>query len=342
MKLKKLFFGIYKIGKTFATRMRANHVDVYAASAAFYMFICAVPFVLTLFSIVPFMPLTESDVTEAVMHILPEPFYDFALLLISETYNRHITILSVSAVAAVWSAARGLMSIRRGFDEIFHILEPYNYVLIRLKSMLYTFLMIIIMSVEIMFGAFGQSMFGFIERYFPNWGFSDALVQLYTNIAFIVGAFIMVMLLYCFLPHKKQKFRAELPGAVVATVGWVGFSKLFSLFLSFYTDSFSMYGSLATIVILLLWIYAMMYIMFIGAQINSEIADILYIHRFSSSRAARKKREKKQAETEDLPAEAGGAPEEAETEKRSAKEEEHRMIEKIITMDDIKQHIHNQ
>ena len=56
-----------------------------------------------------------------------------------------------------------------------------------------------------------------------------------------------------------------------------GFSKLFSVFLNCFTESFSMYGSLATVVVLLLWLYVNMYIMFFGAQLNSIFADKLHI-----------------------------------------------------------------
>ncbi|MCR4656890.1 MAG: YihY/virulence factor BrkB family protein [Lachnospiraceae bacterium] len=277
--MKKTAIGIYRVIKVFSDRLRANHVDVYSASAAYYLFISSVPMILALFAVVPFTPLTEEIVVKAVEHILPSRFDEFAVSMINETYENHFTILSISAIAAIWSAARGLMSIRRGFDEIFHIMEPYNYVIIRLKSAFYTLIMIIIMALELMFGAFGQSIIRLIDRYYPGLAITSSIGQFYTNLAFVVGAFIVLLLLYCFLPRKKQKIKSQLPGAVVATLAMSGFSMLFSLFLNYTMDSFSMYGSLATVVILLLWLYVNMYIMFVGAQINSVFADRLFFLR---------------------------------------------------------------
>ncbi len=275
--MKKICTGIYKICKSFFDAMRANHVDVYSAAAAYYLFISSVPFILALFAIVPFTPLTEDMVVNAVSYIFPSQFNDFTVSLIYEIYDNHFTILSIAAVTAIWSASRGLMSIRRGFDEIFHIMEPYNYVIIRLKSSIYTLLMILIMTAELIFGAFGQYILELLDRYFPDFPLSGKLGQFYTNLAFTIGAFVLLVLLYSFLPRKKQRVRSQLFGALVATFAMFGFSRLFSVFLGYFIESFSMYGSLATIVILLLWLYVNMYIMFMGAQLNSTFADKLHI-----------------------------------------------------------------
>ncbi len=265
--------------RQFSVKLRDNHVDVYSASAAYYMFICAVPLVLVLFSIMPFTPLTEENVINVVNVIFPGEISGHMTALITEVYSSQFTILSVSAVIAIWSASRALMSIRRGLDEIFHIMEPYNYVIIRLKSMVYTLLTIIIMSVEMMFGAFGQQVLDLIAEYFPEASFVEGFGFFYTNLAFTIGAFIIIMSFYCLLPRKKQNVKTQFLGAVISTLGCVGFSFLFSLFLNFVKDGFSMYGSLATIVILLVWLYVIMFLVFLGAQINSEIYDFKYLIR---------------------------------------------------------------
>ncbi len=277
--MKKLCIRIYRICRSFFDRMRANHVDVYAASAAYYMFIASVPFILALFAVVPFTPLTEEMVINAVKRILPAQFDDFAFSLINEVYKDHFTILSISAAAAIWSASRGLMSIRRGLDEIFHIMEPYNYVIIRLKSSLYTLIMLLVLTIELIFGAFGQYILELIDRFVPGASIAGSLGQFYTNLIFILGALVLLVLLYCFLPRKKQKIRSQLFGAFAATAAMVVFSGLFTVFLNYFMDSFSIYGSLATVVVLLLWLYINMYILFMGAQLNSIFSDRIYFRK---------------------------------------------------------------
>ncbi|MBQ7562869.1 MAG: YihY/virulence factor BrkB family protein [Lachnospiraceae bacterium] len=349
--MKRAIIRIYKFFKSFFARLRANHVDVYAAAAAFYMFICAVPFILALFSIVPFTPLTEEMVLNGVGHLIPPEFKDFALSLTAEVYDNRATILSVSAVAAIWSAARFMMSLRKGLDEVFHIMEPYNYVIFRLKSMLYTIFVMIVMVVETMFGAFGQYILNFIDRFFPESPVSGSLGQLYTNLIFIVSAFILLVLLYSLVPHKKQKFRTQLVGAMVSTICWVGFSRVFSLYLNYAKITFSMYGSLATIILLMLWLLVDMYILFMGAQINSDMADHRYMKQVNQ----------KNAKNPDLfegldvntlrpsyerTAQGAGEQELSEKEKKEGAEESAKKFKeslgKVVNIENIKRYINNQ
>ena len=96
--MKKTFKSIFKICISFFDSMRLNHVDVYSAAAAYYLFVSSVPFILALFAIIPFTPLTEEMVVNAVSYILPSQFNEFTVSLIYEIYNNHFTILSIAAV----------------------------------------------------------------------------------------------------------------------------------------------------------------------------------------------------------------------------------------------------
>lgn len=70
------------------------------------------------------------------------------------------------------------------------------------------------------------------------------------------------------VPNRKSKLRYEFWGAVFSTVTWLGFSWAFSFYIGHYANYSVTYGSLATIVIFILWLYGTMNIVFIGAEIN--------------------------------------------------------------------------
>jgi membrane protein len=69
------------------------------------------------------------------------------------------------------------------------------------------------------------------------------------------------------LPNRKAGFFDQLPGALFAALGWYLFSYGFSIYID-YCDSFNMYGSLTTLVLLMFWLYAVMYIVLIGLELN--------------------------------------------------------------------------
>ena len=84
--------------------------------------------------------------------------------------------------------------------------------------------------------------------------------------------FLLFMFLFTVLPAQKVSVRSQLPGAAGAGFIWMIFTKLFSFYLSTF-NGYSMYGSLAVILVPCVWLYAGMYIMFMGAFVNELIAS---------------------------------------------------------------------
>ena len=75
--------------------------------------------------------------------------------------------------------------------------------------------------------------------------------------------------LYLLIPNRKSdRAGAELPGAILSAAGWLGFSYLYSFYIDRMSNYSAMYGSLTAIVLCMIWLYACMYIMFIGAELN--------------------------------------------------------------------------
>ena len=120
---------------------------------------------------------------------------------------------------------------------------------------------------------FGDTLIDLSNSFFPN---LKGLVYIIASLRFILGFIILVLffsIIYKSMPCKKMKILDQIPGAVIASAGWVSFSILFS----FYVDNFShysnVYGSLTAIIVLMLWLYICMYIMFIGAEINCILSS---------------------------------------------------------------------
>ena len=76
-----------------------------------------------------------------------------------------------------------------------------------------------------------------------------------------------------FIPDRKPKAKEEVPGALFTSVLWILFSYLFSIYIDYFTNFSSVYGSLTYIVLFMLWMYVCMDILFLGALINRFLAD---------------------------------------------------------------------
>lgn len=91
-----------------------------------------------------------------------------------------------------------------------------------------------------------------------------ALIALAILIVFFMG-------LYTFLPFEKLELRKQLPGALFSTAGWIVCSYGFSIYFNHFKRFSYMYGSLAAIVILMLWLYFCICILFLGAEVNQHM-----------------------------------------------------------------------
>src|SRR5699024_2386501 len=80
-------------------------------------------------------------------------------------------------------------------------------------------------------------------------------------------------LVYKFLPNRKNRasttLRRQLPGALFTACGWLLISFVFSIYLDIFTGFTSMYGSLTTIILIMLWLYGCMYIILLGGEVNA-------------------------------------------------------------------------
>ena len=85
--------------------------------------------------------------------------------------------------------------------------------------------------------------------------------------------FIVLLLMYRFVPGHKQSIIKQVPGAIIATFGWFVISTVFSGYLEAFKGFSVMYGSLTTIVLAMMWVYFCMYIVLLGAEINSFLIN---------------------------------------------------------------------
>lgn len=251
----------------FTGELKKNHVDVYSASAAFFIFVSFIPFLLVLLTLIPYTPITKADLLSAIVELLPSEMDALGINIIDELYGKSPAILSISAVTAIWSAARGVQAITKGLNDISGVDETRNYFIMRIWSAFYTLFLIVAVVLMLVGGVFGRRIHVFIERYFYDFPVTVKTIFGYRDIIMITVLFLLFLFLYTVLPAQKMKMKKQVPGAIFAALGWWIFSGLFSMYTMHY-NSYSMYGSLATVIVMLLWLYVGMYIMFLGAQIN--------------------------------------------------------------------------
>ena len=122
---------------------------------------------------------------------------------------------------------------------------------------------------------FGSTLQKAAIRYVPIIShFMSVLIGI--RIIIIMGVLIFFFAwIFKMVPNRKASFKSQLPGAILSAVSWYVFSFGLSIYVEYF-NGFSTYGSLATIVLVMLWLYFCMYILLLCAETNVVFSDLFH------------------------------------------------------------------
>ena len=273
----------------FMDRLSEHAVTAYAAQSAFFIIISFFPFVMLLLTLLNYLPIPLDDTGGLVAGILPSAVTDFINGLLEEIHiNASGTVISVTAVTALWAASKGLLAIRRGMNSVYENTESRNYIIIRFYSIIETLAFIILLIVMLVIIVFGNTLYKWLSASSPVIAEIAALILDLRGVAGLGILILFFDLVYVIMPNRRGHFFKELPGAALTAGGWIGFSYLYAFYVDNIANYSSLYGSLTTIVLLMVWLYICMYMLFIGGEINCLLNETAFWDRFK-----RKKRDRK-------------------------------------------------
>lgn len=254
-----------------------DHVGAYAAQTAYFFMICMIPIILLLLTLVQYTPVTKADVMTAVIQVFPSSVDSMMTSIVNQVYNQSTGVISITVIVALWSAGKGVLAMSTGLNCVYKCRETRNYVFLRLRATLYTVMFILVIILLLVLSVFGNSLNLFIEEHVPILSkAADWLIEARTFIT-PVTLVLFTLLIYKFLPNRKDRYLKQLPGAVFAAIGWMVVSWVFSVYVDVFEGFSTMYGSLTTIVLIMLWLYFCMYSILLGGEINVMMYDKLFV-----------------------------------------------------------------
>lgn len=259
---------IYRRIKNVSADIAENHMGAYAAQTAYFFMLCMIPIILLLLTMVQYTPVTKADVMTAVIQVFPASVDSLITSIVNQVYNQSTGIIPITIIVALWSAGKGVLAMTSGLNCIYGCRETRNYIFLRIRATIYTVMFIIVIILLLVLSVFGNTLNLFIAGHIPFLKkISDWLIMSRT---FITPTVLVVfsLMIYRFLPNRRGRFWDQLPGAMFAAVGWMVVSWVFSIYLDVFEGFSSMYGSLTTIVLIMLWMYFCMYCILLGAEMN--------------------------------------------------------------------------
>ncbi len=267
--------ALIKFILNFLAKMRDDFVSTFAAQGALFIIISAFPFAMFLLTMIQYLPITEANLLDIVNTYIPATFSPYIISIITEVYDSASgTIISLTAITALWSASKGLISIMRGLNNIYGIQETRNYFKIRFLAFFYTFVFTLMLIGTLLLLVFGNSLLIWIQIRVPALTDLALLLISIRTILVLLVLLVLFVTMYLFIPNRKSKFFRELPGAFITSAGWMLFSYGFSYYIDHLQNFTNTYGSLTAIVLFMLWLYFCMYILFFGGEVNYVLSNL--------------------------------------------------------------------
>ncbi|EHY93021.1 MULTISPECIES: YihY/virulence factor BrkB family protein [Staphylococcus] len=253
---------VYRIGKDDASGL--------SAQLSYYFMLSLFPMLLFLLSIVPVVGVKQSTIRDLIKDHVPSDYAPQVSSIIGDIMdNASGGLLSIGLIAALWSASNGMTALMNAFNVAYDVEDSRNFVVAKLYSVLFTLAMIIVMPVALVLPTFGQQIGDLL---FGPLGLGDQVKWLFDTIRFVLPVIVVLiafMVLYTLAPNVKIKLLSVIPGAIFATIVFLGGSYLFGFYISNFANYSKTYGSIAGIIILMLWLYITGFIIIIGAEINA-------------------------------------------------------------------------
>lgn len=263
--MKKLL----SILKDFNYQTINHNVSSFAASTAFFLFLSLVPAIMILCSILPYTPITEKMLIESLARYTPDTVLAFISEIIQSVYRTSAGVLSVSIIVTIWSAGKAMMALIQGFNAICDVEEDRNFFVIRGIACVYTLILLTGVIFTMIVEVFGRKILLALYAQAPVTKPIFGVILHGRHIITWILVTVLIALLYNIVPKRKSHFKSQLPGAILASTFWSIFAWAFSLYVSY--ANFSIYGSLAVIIIFMFWLYFNMNILMMGIYVNTYL-----------------------------------------------------------------------
>jgi membrane protein len=252
-------------------RLREHRLTLVSAGVAFYAFLAVVPTMIAVVSVYGLVA-DASDVQRQVDNLagaLPEEvrnFIEFQLTSIIQANRAGVSITFVVAIAvALWSASGGLAALVSGLHVVHDVDEPKGFVAKRGKALLLTLGAVFVLGAVIW-------LLAFLPAFIDKW-LGDTGRVIFGIVRWPVLAVVMVLalgLLYRLaVPASGERTRLVSPGAVAGTALWLLVSVLFAFYTANFASYSKTYGALASIVVMLLWLYLSVLAVLLGAEVDA-------------------------------------------------------------------------
>jgi membrane protein len=267
--------SIYDILLNVVHSNRKFDIDQRASGVAYSLTLASFPAILFLFTLIPYIPIADLDKEIMIMlrEVMPRGIYEDANVTITDILSRpRRDVLSFGFIFTLFASTNGMMSLMQAFDMVFEDEETRGFLKTRGIAILLTLLLIVVLFLAVVMLIVGDA----AMKLLSDWHiFQDDWVVFSLNITRYLISFgalmLAISLVYRFAPSHGKRYAFINPGSIVASVLILVATYAFSFYLSQFSSYNKLYGSIGTLIALMIWYYLLAFLIILGFEINASI-----------------------------------------------------------------------
>ena len=266
---------LFDVSTFFYKGMKNGAINTRASSLAFKFFLALFPAIIFIFTMIAFIPAKgfQDELLKIIKDLLPDNAFSLASSTITDIIkHQHGGLLSITFIVSIYLSTNGINAMINSFNKSHHYIETRKPVQQYLVSFILVFSFPIMIIISISLVVFTE----YILHQMVHWGWiktKTIVLAVRTGrwIIICVMFFLSISFLYYLGPAKKNNWRFISAGSTLATL----LSLLTSILFTYYVNNFAsynkVYGSIGTLIVILLWIYFNSMILLIGFELNASI-----------------------------------------------------------------------
>ncbi|MCK5825127.1 MAG: YihY/virulence factor BrkB family protein [Ichthyobacteriaceae bacterium] len=248
-----------------------------AGYISYSFFMALFPFILFILTLIPYVPIEgfQNDLFKTLEHIMPPDTFNAVDSTIADIVTiKHGGLLSIGFFMAALLATNGINAIISGLTFSYHKIELRTTFNQYFTSLWLTFVLTMLFITSVMIIITSEvAMYQFTKNeLIKSWIPTIVLGGRYITLMLLL--FISVAMIFYYGPKSNQKWRFMSPGAFLSTVLIIITSYLFGIYVSDFAQYNKLYGSIGTLLVIMVWIYINAQLLLVGFDLNASIINI--------------------------------------------------------------------
>lgn len=266
---------ILRGGYLMVQRYLRHNVGIQSAALAFYLLFMLFPFLIFVSALLGLLRLDVAGILLVLGEILPRAVVDLIevyLTYVGRNPSPHLLIFGL--VFSVYFPMRATNSLMRSVRTAYHLGPPREPVRHVLRTLLYTVLLILTIALTLTLMTVGDRLLG---RAVISFGLPGFFAETWARLRFpavAVACYFALFLLYALAQDGRQPWRNLWPGTLAALTAWMAVSWLYAFYVDNIANYSLLYGSIGTVIALLIWLNMSAVVLIMGAELNGVIISM--------------------------------------------------------------------